>query len=82
MFAAIGTCGLFALQRLPWTLHIYILFPFYFWDDVVGKLYANWSAFGRQKLDVKWVVSSLFGLLLAAVVLQSMVVRFSHPIVP
>ncbi|KAI0290310.1 PigN-domain-containing protein [Russula brevipes] len=78
IFAAVGICGLFALQRLPWTLHIYILFPFYFWNDVAGKLYANWSAFGRQKLDVKWVAHSLFGLLLAAAALQSMVFGYTN----
>src|SRR5712671_3915021 len=51
--AAAGSCGLFALQRLPWTLHVYILFPVYFWQDVTRKVYANWSALRGYRLDAK-----------------------------
>ena len=78
--AAIGSCGLFAVQRLPWTFHIYILFPFFFWQDVTRKVYANWSALrGHWFNDVKWTLSALLRLSLAVVALQSMVVRHISP---
>jgi phosphatidylinositol glycan class N len=74
--AAVGSCGLFAIQRLPWTFHIYILFPFFFWQDVARKVYANWSALrGLGFGDVRWTWSLLLRLFLAVVALQSMVVR-------
>lgn len=73
---AMGSCGLFAIQRLPWTFHIYVLFPFYFWQDVTRKVYTNWSALrGLWFDDVKWTSSVLLGIFLAVVGLQSMVVR-------
>ncbi|KAF8496185.1 Phosphatidylinositolglycan class N-domain-containing protein [Russula emetica] len=65
---AIGSCGLFAIQRLPWTFHIYILFPFFFWQDVTRKVYANWSALRSLWFgDVKWTSSVLLGLFFAVV---------------
>ena len=78
--AAIGSCGLFAIQRLPWTFHIYILFPFLFWQEVTRKVYANWSAL-RSLLfeDVRWTSSVLLVLFFALVALQSMVVRRFPP---
>jgi phosphatidylinositol glycan class N len=78
--AAIGSCGLFVVQRLPWTFHIYIIFPFYFWQDVTRKVYANWSALrGHGFNDVKWTLSFLLRLSLAVVALQHMVVRHISP---
>jgi phosphatidylinositol glycan class N len=77
---AIGSCGLFAIQRLPWTFHIYILFPFFFWQDVTRKVYANWSALRSPWSDnVKWTSSVLLGPFFAVVGLQSMVVRHIPP---
>jgi hypothetical protein len=77
---AIGSCGLFAIQRLPWTFHIYILFPFFFWQDVTRKVYANWSALRSIWFDdVRWTSRVLLGLFFAVVVLQSMVVRHIPP---
>jgi phosphatidylinositol glycan class N len=70
------------MQRLPWTLHIYVLFPLFFWQDVTIKVYANWSAIRDRKLDAKWVTGSLFGLLLVVAALQSMVVRCPTRISP
>jgi phosphatidylinositol glycan class N len=78
--ATVGSCVLFAMQRLPWTLHIYVLFPFFFWQDVARKIHANWSAVRSRRLDAKWITSTLLGLLLAVAMLQSMVVRRSTPI--
>jgi GPI ethanolamine phosphate transferase 1 len=78
--ATVGSCVLFAVQRLPWTLHIYVLFPFFFWQDVARKVHANWSAVRSRRLDAKWIASTLLGLLLAVAMLQSMVVRCSTPI--
>ncbi len=80
--ATVGSCVLFAMQRLPWTLHIYVLFPLFFWQDVTRKVYANWSAIRDRKLDAKWVAGSLFGLLLVVAALQSMVVRCPTRISP
>jgi len=77
-FATVGSCVLFAVQKLPWTLHVYILFPFSFWHDVTRTVYANWSAIRGHSLDTKWIASTLIGLLVAASVLQSMVVRSFH----
>jgi len=74
----VGLCVLFAAQKLPWTLHVYILFPFSFWHDVTRTVYANWSAIRGHSLDTKWIASTLIGLLVAASVLQSMVVRSFH----
>lgn len=81
--ATIGSCVLFAVQHLPWTLHVYILFPFFFWQDVTRKVHANWSpaVVRASNFDAKWIASTLLGLFLAVAVLQSMVVRFffKHP---
>jgi len=74
--ATVGTCVLFAVQKLPWSLHVYILFPFFFWNDVTRTVYANLSAIRSRRLDAKWIASTLIGLLVAVTVLQSMVVRF------
>lgn len=77
---AIGSCGLFAIQRLPWTFHIYILFPLFFWQDVTRKVHANWSALRSLWFDdVRWTSSVLLGLFFAVVALQSMVVRHIPP---
>lgn len=76
---AIGSCGLFAIQRLPWTFHIYILFPFFFWQEVTRKVYANWSALRSLWFDGVWASSILLGLFFAVVALQSMVVRYILP---
>ena len=79
--AAIGSCGLFAIQRLPWTFHIYILFPFFFWQDVTRKVYANWSALrGHEFNDVKRTLSVLLRLFVAVLALQCMVVRHILPL--
>ena len=73
---AIGSCGLFTIQRLPWTFHIYVLFPFFFWQDVTRKVYANWSDLRRLWFDdVRWTSNVLLMLFFAVVALQSMVVR-------
>lgn len=78
--AAIGSCELFSIQQLPWTFHIYILFPFFFWMDVAEKVYANWSALrGLGFGNVRWTWSVLLRLFLAVVALQSMVVRHLPP---
>jgi GPI ethanolamine phosphate transferase 1 len=74
---AVGFCGLFLIQRLPWTLHVYILFPIFFWQDVTRKVYANLSVFRGRKPDAKSIASTLLGLVLAVTTLQTMVVRHS-----
>ena len=76
--ATVVSCVLFAVQKLPWTLHVYVLFPFFFWYDVTRAVYANLSALRSRRLDAKWITSTVIGLLVAVVVLQSMVVRCFH----
>jgi len=77
---AIGSCGLFATQRLPWTFHVYILFPFFFWQDVTRKVYANWPALCSLRFDnVRWTSSVPLTFFSAVVALQSMVVRHIPP---
>jgi GPI ethanolamine phosphate transferase 1 len=77
---ALGSCGLFAIQRLPWTFHIYVLFPFFFWQDVTRKVYANWSALRSLWFDdARWTSNVLLGLFFAVIGLQSMVVRHIPP---
>ncbi|KAH9985887.1 Phosphatidylinositolglycan class N-domain-containing protein [Russula compacta] len=79
--ATVGCCGLFAVQRLPWTLHIYILFPFFFWQDVARKVYANWSTLCAHELNANWIASTLLRLLLAGIALQSMVFGYTNRVV-
>lgn len=80
---AIGSCGLFAIQRLPWTFHIYVLFPFFFWQEVTRKVYVNWSALRSLRFyDVRWTSNVLLGLFFVVVALQSMVVRHIPPSFP
>ena len=76
--ATVGSCVLFAVQKLPWTLHVYNLFPFFFWHDVTRTVYANFSAIRSRRLGAKGVVSTLIGLIVAVAVLQSMVVCCFH----
>jgi len=67
------------VQKLPWTLHIYILFPFFFWQDVTRKVYVNWSALSRgYRLDAKWIASTLFKMLLTVFALQCMVFGYTN----
>ncbi|KAH9963989.1 Phosphatidylinositolglycan class N-domain-containing protein [Lactifluus volemus] len=73
---AVGFCGLFLIQRLPWMLHVYILFPIFFWQDVTRKVYANLSVFRGRKPDAKSIASTLLGLVLAVTTLQTMVLLF------
>ncbi len=78
---AVGSSGLFAIQRLSWTFHVYILFPFFFWQDVTKKVYANWSTLrGLRFDDVRRISDVLRGLFFAAIALQSMVVRHIPPL--
>jgi Phosphatidylinositolglycan class N (PIG-N) len=72
ILTAIGFCRLFTIQR--WTLHAYILFPMFFWQDVTRKVYLHSSVFRGRKLDAKWIAGTLLGLVLTVVVL---VVRHS-----
>jgi hypothetical protein len=68
------------MQRLPWTFHIYILFPIFFWQDVTRRVYANWPALrGHGFGDVGRTLGVLLRLFLAVVALQSMVVRHLLP---
>lgn len=73
--AAIATCVLFSIQRLPWTLHIYVLFPFYFWQEAALRVSVVSSVVRDHKLGTSWIAKAALGLILAVAALQSMVVR-------
>ncbi|KAH9017387.1 alkaline phosphatase-like protein [Lactarius pseudohatsudake] len=72
--ATVAFCGFFAIQRLPWTLHIYILFPSYFWQNVARRISGVPSVIRNHKLDTRRIANTAFGFILAVAALQSMVV--------
>jgi phosphatidylinositol glycan class N len=73
--ATAASCLFFAIQRLPWTLHIYILFPFYFWHEVAIRVSVASSVVRNHKLGTSWIANAALGLVLVVAALQSMVVR-------
>ncbi|KAI0295105.1 PigN-domain-containing protein [Multifurca ochricompacta] len=79
--STVSFCALFAVQRLPWTLHIYILFPFYFWQHVARTVFANRSALHVHKVDLTWIVGTTLGLLLSIAGLQSMVFGYTNRVI-
>lgn len=78
--ATVASCVFFAIQRLPWTLHIYILFPFYFWHEVAIRLSVMSSVVRNHKLGTNWIANAALGLVLAVAALQCMVVRRIAPL--
>ena len=72
--ATVASSVFFAIQRLPWTLHIYILFPFYFWQNVARSVSVASSVVRIHKLDSRWIANAALGLVLAVAALWSMVV--------
>lgn len=77
--ATVVSCVFFAIQRLPWTLHIYILFPFYFWQNVARRVPVATSVIRNYKLDTRWITNAALGLVFAVAALQGMVVsRLAH----
>jgi phosphatidylinositol glycan class N len=77
--ATIASCVFFAIQKLPWTLHIYILFPFYFWHEVAIRVSVVSSVVRNHKLGTSWIANAALGLVLVVAALQSMVVRRLAP---
>jgi phosphatidylinositol glycan class N len=77
--ATIASCVFFAIQKLPWTLHIYVLFPFYFWHEVVIRVLVVSSVVRNHKLGTSWIANAALGLVLVVAALQSMVVRRLAP---
>lgn len=76
--ATVAFCGFFAVQRLPWTLHIYILFPLYFWQNVARSVSVVPSITRNQKLDTRWIANAALGFVLAVAALQSMVFGYNN----
>ena len=79
--ATVASCVFFSIQRLPWTLHVYILFPFYFWQEVAIRVPVVLSVVRNHKLGTSWIANAALGLVLTVAALQSMVVRrlaYSH----
>ncbi|KAH9054908.1 PigN-domain-containing protein [Lactarius vividus] len=74
----VAFCGFFAIQRLPWTLHIYILFPSYFWQNVAMRISGLPSVIRNHKLDTRWIANTAFGFILAVAALQSMVFGYNN----
>jgi phosphatidylinositol glycan class N len=77
--ATFASCMFFAIQKLPWTLHIYVLFPFYFWHEVVIRVLVVSSVVRNHKLGTSWIANAALGLVLVVAALQSMVVRRLAP---
>ena len=65
---------LFAKQRSPWTFYIYILFPCYFWNQVVVRASAPLLKYVKQG-QAGSVGGPVFRGVLVFAALQSMVVR-------
>ncbi|KAH9033937.1 alkaline phosphatase-like protein [Lactarius hengduanensis] len=76
--ATVAFCGFFAIQRLPWTLHIYILFPSYFWQNVARRISGVPSVIRNHKLDTRRIANTAFGFILAVAALQSMVFGYNN----
>ena len=68
--------ALFAKQRSPMTFYIYILFPCYFWDQVLVRASKPLLQYIRQGQQGSVVNVALRGLLVVAA-LQSMVVSIA-----
>lgn len=76
--ATVASGLFFAIQRLPWTLHIYILFPFYFWHEVAIRVSVVSSVVRNHQLGTSWIANAALGLVLAVAALQSMVFGYSN----
>ncbi|KAH9044928.1 Phosphatidylinositolglycan class N-domain-containing protein [Lactarius deliciosus] len=76
--ATVAFCGFFAIQRLPWTLHVYILFPSYFWQTVARRISGVPSVIHNHKLDTRRIANTAFGFILAVAALQSMVFGYNN----
>ncbi|KAF8257678.1 alkaline phosphatase-like protein [Lactarius quietus] len=76
--ATVASCLFFAIQRLPWTLHVYILFPLYFWKEVAIRVSVASSVVRNHKLGTRWIAKTALGLVLAVAALQSMVFGYSN----
>ena len=64
---------LFAKQRSPWTFYIYMLFPCYFWNQVLVRASAPLLKYVKQG-QAGSVVGPVFRGVLVFAALQSMVV--------
>ncbi|PIL26170.1 transporter [Ganoderma sinense ZZ0214-1] len=72
-----GFWALFAKQKSPWTFYIYILFPCYFWDQVLVRASSPLLTYVRQGAAGSVVGPVVRGLLVFAA-LQSMVAGYTH----
>ncbi|KAK2465877.1 hypothetical protein APHAL10511_001518 [Amanita phalloides] len=69
---------LFTLERSPWTFYLYILFPAYFWNQVLLKAIprlVQWSRSDLSSVDFGKVIG--VGVLIIGS-LQSMVMGYTH----
>ena len=69
----VGFWALFAKQRSPWTFYVYIVFPCYFWDQVLVRASGPLLQYVKQRSALSIVGPVSRGLLVVAT-LQSMVV--------
>ncbi|KAI0043261.1 alkaline phosphatase-like protein [Auriscalpium vulgare] len=69
---------IFMVQRSPWTFYVYILFPLYFWHDVVTKLWSFSGSMARGGLPVgAWSLwRCAAGFVTTTGILQAMVFLF------
>ena len=69
----VGFWGLFAKQRSPWTFYIYIVFPCYFWDQVLVRASGPLLQYIKRR-SARSIVGPVSQGLLVVAALQSMVV--------
>ncbi|KAF8628734.1 hypothetical protein AX15_003748 [Amanita polypyramis BW_CC] len=78
LLAAIVSWTLFTLQQSPWTFYLYILFPCFFWNQVllsVAPRIAKWSWSDLSSVDFGRVIG--IGVLVVGS-LQAMVMGYTH----
>lgn len=44
----ISCCALLAYQTAPWTYYVYLVFPFYFWNEVAKSFRGQWPQMKTQ----------------------------------
>ncbi|KAI0668974.1 PigN-domain-containing protein [Trametes maxima] len=72
-----GFWSLFAKQRSPWSFYVYIVFPCYFWDQVLARSGGPLLQYVRRGHTASLLGYAFRGALVVAA-LQSMVAGYTH----
>ncbi|KAI0632733.1 Phosphatidylinositolglycan class N-domain-containing protein [Trametes polyzona] len=73
----VGFWSLFAKQRSPWSFYIYIVFPCYFWDQVLARATGPFLRY-VWRCGFKSLIGHVFRGALVVVALQAMVAGYTH----